>query len=420
MRSDRIGDDARRLTLFCQVFYPDEQSTAQLFSDWTAALVGRGWDVRVVCGYPPKPEGTPPPSRENWKGVEIRRVGLRCDFKRSLIHRATHYAAYLAGAVWELFQEPKRLALVVTNPPFLPIVASFVRKIRGGRYAVEIQDLYPDGLVAVGKLSEGLVARWWRWLNRMAFDGAEFTAVLGRDMRERLLSAYALEPGSVTVLPHWSPVEVAEPGVFEASELIHRHKLEKAFVVQYSGNMGLWHDIEQIVHAAKWLQGESGIHFLMIGAGMRRTAAESLAKKEGLQNMTWLPFLPKQELADSLSACHVALISQREGLEGIAVPCKLYGILASGRCVIGAVPENSETARVLREENCGVQVPPGDARALAEAIKSLSRNPDSVVRMGAGARSAYKRLYTLEAALDRFEDMAMSRPIRPTRKKLSP
>lgn len=401
------GADKKRLTLFCQVFHPDDQSTAQLFSDWTAALAGRGWDIRVVCGFPPKQGSTPSPSRETWKGVEIRRVGLRFDFKRSLLRRAVHYAAYLAGVSWELLREPERLALVVTNPPFLPIFASLVRKLRNGRYAVEVQDLYPDGLVAVGKLADGVLARWWRRLNRFAFGGAEFTVVLGRDMRERLLSSYALPSESVAVIPHWSPVEVDEPLVFEASDLIRRQGFEKCFVVQYSGNMGLWHDLDQIVRAAALLQNESHIRFLMIGSGMRRAAAESLAGKEGLGNMTWLPFLPKQSLADSLSACRVALISQREGLEGVAVPCKLYGILASGRCAIGAVPENSETARVLDEETCGHRVPPGDAKALADAIESLSRNPDSVVRMGVNARSAYQRLYTLKAALDRFEKLVI-------------
>ncbi len=405
----RAGGNTKQLTLFCQVFYPDEQSTSQLFADWTAALAARGWQIRVVCGFPPRQESVPAPSRETWRGVEIRRVGLRLDFKRSLARRAAHYAAYLAGATRELLREPQRLALIVTNPPFLPIVASLVRKLRNGRYAIEVQDLYPEGLVEVGNLTDGIVARVWRRLNRFAFAGSEFTLVLGRDMRERLLSSYALPSGNVVVVPHWSPVEVAEPVAFKASALVRRQRLEKCFVVQYSGNMGLWHDIEQIVRAAALLKNESQIRFLMIGSGMRRAAAESLAEKEGLKNMIWLPFLPKTSLADSLSACHVALISQREGLEGIAVPCKLYGILASGRCVVGAVPENSEAARVIREESCGLRVSPGDAEALANAIRSLSRDPDSAVRMGENARSAYVRSYTLQFALDGFERVAALR-----------
>lgn len=402
-----VGTDGGRksLTLFCQVFHPDEQSTAQLFGDWAAGLAERGWDIRVVCGFPPKDGGENIPSRETWRGVEIRRVGMRLDFKRSLAHRAAHYAAYLAGVSRELIQEPSRLALVVTNPPFLPPFAAFIRKIRGGCYAVEVQDLYPDGLVQIGNMADGFIAGSWRRLNRFAFRGADFIIVLGRDMRERLLSKYELSPEHVVVIPHWSPVEVEEPAAFGVSELARQHCLEKSFVVQYSGNMGLWHDIGQIVRAAALLRSETRIHFLMIGGGFRRAEAESISRREGLTNMTWLPFLPKGSLTDSLSACHVALISQRAGLEGIAVPCKLYGILAAGRCVVGAIPENSETARVLQEEKCGLGVAPGDENALADAISHLSQNPHIVETMGHNARAAYQRLYTLDNALNRFEKL---------------
>ena len=395
--------DAKQLTLFCQVFYPDEQSTAQLFADWASGLAARGWNIRVVCGFPPRTGGAMIPARETWRGVELRRVGVRLDFKRSLIFRAAHYSAYLAGVGWELLREPKRLALVVTNPPFLPVWAALIRTLIGGRFAVEIQDLYPDGLVAVGILREGMVAEMWRRLNRAAFRRAEFVIVLGRDMAARLESTYGVAAEKIRVIPHWSPVE--EGFVADAGEtrLLSQLQLGGKFVVQYSGNMGLWHDIEQIVRAAEILRRKSGVHFLMVGGGRRRAEAEKLAASLRLRNMTWTDFQPKNELADSLSACHAALISQKKGVEGVAVPCKLYGILASGRAVIAAVPETSEVAQVVREEGCGVVVSPGDAAGLAREIAALADDRARALRMGLSASDAYIYKYTIGRALERFE-----------------
>lgn len=403
MISPSAGLDTKRLTLFCQVFHPDEQSTAQLFGDWAAGLAGRGWEIRVVCGFPPKAGGAKISAREIWRGVEIRRVGVWLDFKRSLVFRALHYAAYLAGVAVELLREPGRLVLVVTNPPFLPVWAAMIRALCGGRFAVEIQDLYPDGLVAMGILREGMLAGIWRRLNWAAFRRAEFVIVLGRDMAECLESGYALSKGKIRVIPHWSPVEDGFVAVAGGTRMLAGLDLGGKFVIQYSGNMGLWHDIGQIVRAAEILRGREDIHFLMVGGGRRRADAENLARSLGLTNMKWTDFRPKEELADSLSACHVALISQRAGVEGVAVPCKLYGILASGRAVVAAVPESSETARVVREEECGVVVPPGDSGALASAIRHLADNPSEAAGMGTRARRAYEGNYSLEAALNRFE-----------------
>ena len=402
----------KALTLYCQVFHPDEQSTAQLFAGWTASLAARGWDIRVVCGFPPDDAARRAPARESWRGVDIRRVGVRLNFKRSLGSRAIHYAAYLGGVALELLGDPGRQALVVTNPPFLPIWASFIRRLCGGRYALEIQDLYPDGLVALGVMREGTIAKVWRFLNRAAFRKAEFIVVLGRDMAERLQSTYGQASEKIRVIPHWSPVEPPTETPAEATALVQEFGLENRFVIQYSGNMGLWHDLEQIVEAADILQQREDIYFLMVGGGRRRASAECLSTERRLANIRWLPFQPAERLVDSLSACHAALISQREGLEGSAVPCKLYGILASGRAVIAAVPENSEIARVVREEECGLVVSPGDAEMLARAVVSLADDPVRTREMGRRAREAYLRKYTLTRALDRFETCCQPSPDR--------
>lgn len=400
--SDSYGDK-KALTLFCQVFYPDEQSTAQLFADWAAGLAGRGWDIRVVCGFPPNSKGEIHPVREKWKGVSIHRVGMRGDFKRSLALRAIYYATYLLGSAMELLRDPERLALVVTNPPFLPIWASLFRKICGGRYLIEIQDLYPEGLVELGLLRYGMITRVWRGLNHWALSGGESIIVLGRDMKDFLLNAYGLNADKINVIPHWSPVEPACEIKADSTLFLRELGMQGNFVIQYSGNMGLWHDLDQIVGAADLVQEDRNIQFLLIGDGRRKEAAKALAEEKKLNNIKWLPPQPKTRLEDSLAACHASIISQRSGLEGLAVPCKLYGIMASGRAIIAAVPESSETARVVLEEKCGYVVRPSDVKALAQAIRELAGNPERANEMGRRGRQAYFGKYTLLHALERFE-----------------
>jgi colanic acid biosynthesis glycosyl transferase WcaI len=86
----------------------------------------------------------------------------------------------------------------------------------------------------------------------------------------------------------------------------------------------------------------------------------------------------------------------------VAVPSKLYGILASGKPVIAQVPEGSEVAFTVREERCGVAVPHGDAGAVAEAVRRLAGDPEEARLMCARARGAYARRFTLERAAAAF------------------
>jgi glycosyltransferase involved in cell wall biosynthesis len=400
-----ISPEYMQCVFLCQVFYPDSQSTSQLLTDLLRAAAGGPLQFTVITGFTSKESGKFPPRRETFDGIEVRRTGIAAEYKKTLIRRGLHYFCYMIGATAELWKVRKHsLVFGVTNPPFTPISLWMLSKCFVGRYQVWLHDIYPDGLIAVGRLQpEGLVARLWRAVNRRALRGAERLVVVGRDMAELVESVYGVPRDKIEYVPHWSSFTPGARARAEETQMFRTLLLDKKFIVQYSGNMGLWHDIESIVLAAHKLRDRQEIRFLMIGDGLRRVKAEQLAVELGLQNMTWLPFQPKESLSDSLACCHLALVSQREGLKGIAVPCKIYGILASGRGVLAQVPSGSEVDLVVNEEACGVTVPPGNADALAGAILELHQDRARVARMGENAFRAYQEKYTLEVAVERFK-----------------
>ncbi len=393
----------------CQVFYPDPQATSQLFSDLFAGLAAQGWRCEVLAGFPIEEAARRDCARdEMWNDVHIRRGGCRINFKRNFLFRAIGYSTYCAWLIWQLVVKTPKGAcvLVTTNPPFVPILAHWCSRVRKWSYDVFLLDIFPDGLVALGHLKkEAWLTKAWRGLNRRALAAARKVMVLGRDMSELCAERYNVPPAKISYIPHWSPMQVLTQTSASGTKLWEKLKLGDHFVVQYSGNMGLWHDIETIVKAAAVLKDRKSIRFLMIGDGVRKASAENLSKKLNLSNILWLPFQPKEELNDSLACCHVALISQRQGLEGVAVPCKLYGILASARAIIGQVPASSEVARVLVEENCGVTVKPNNSEELAEHILRLSENRALVKAMGERAFDAYRMKYTLNVAVDSFQQV---------------
>lgn len=392
-----------------QVFYPDQESTGQLLSSLLEELARDGADFEVLAGFPADSilHGVCG-SEENWGGIRIRRGGMRLGYKRSLLTRAAGYGSYCIWLAWRLlfFTSSKSYVLAVTNPPFAPVLVHWISLVRGWPYCIIMHDVYPDGLVAVGRLSgRSLITKGWRWLNRKALGSARLVFVLGRDMAALCLNRYSLNAEKLHYTPHWSPVLFPKGVAAESTMLWKKLGCKHEFVVQYSGNMGLWHDINCIIQAAELLRQDSRIKFLMIGRGMRRAAAEQLSLDRGLQNVIWLPFQPLELLADSLACCHAALISQRAGLEGVAVPCKLYGILAAGRAVLAQVPAESETALVVREEDCGLVIPPGDAQALANAVRELADDRDRTAAMGKNGYEACLSKYSLGIAATRFKQI---------------
>ncbi|MEM7622573.1 MAG: glycosyltransferase family 4 protein [Planctomycetota bacterium] len=400
----------KRIYVICQVFYPDTTSTSQLFTELFAVLSERAdAEITVLCSHPSGKLGKERswPSKEVHRGVHIRRLGFKLDHKAGLISRALVYAGYLLGVFFKLMTVPRRDAVFmgVTNPPFVAWVLWFASLLRGIKYDYMIQDAYPEGLIALGMKRSSPIAKLWYFLNRLAYRRAERMIVLGRDMAEVIETNYGIPSGEVVYLPHWSAVEYDEPLPAEGRPLLAELDLADRFVVQYSGNMGIWHDIELFVRAAERLKDEDRVRLMLVGDGVRRAGAEALDRERNPGNIIWRDFVPLDEVRESLASCHAALICLRDGFFGIAVPCKVYGILASGRAIIAQVPAGTEIALTVEESECGVVVEPGDDEALARVIAELAGDPERVARYGANAFRAYREKYRQAQAVVAFSEL---------------
>lgn len=406
-----------------QVFYPDTTSTSQLFTSMFAEMAPEGHDIEVLCTFPSGKQGREKkwPRREDYKGIHIRRLGFRIDHKKNVINRLLSYVGFLVPTFFILLTRRRDdVVLGVTNPPFLAQALWFASVIRGVKYQYMILDAYPESLIALGMSPTSIGARIWFWINRLAYKRADKMVVLGRDMTTLLEKNYGIDPKEVVYIPHWSAIEAPEPKRVEESAMLKRLGLQDKFVVQYSGNMGMWHDMNIFVRAAKALEDDPRIHFLFIGSGARRDEAVALSEELGTNNITWHDFVPLSEVRESLSSCHVALISLRAGFEGVAVPSKLYGILMSGRPIIAKVPLETETAYAVKENDCGLVVAPDDLDGLVAAIRELASDPDRAARMGRNAFNAYRTKYTQDQAIEAFSNLwGLNRPVAKSQKSAS-
>ncbi len=395
------------VVIVCQVFYPNTQSTSILLTDLALNLQNKNTSITVICGFPNGIDNDTVKRYENFNGIDIYRCGINVNLKAGLWQRATSYISYLLHAGWKLlFLSEEEIILGVSNPPFLSIILMIVSLIKNCKYYFIVHDVYPEGLVAVGKLQEqSLITKIWRKLNQFSYRRSEKVVTLGRDMSDLLINNYALDHRKIAYIPNWSLTTSAKPISFGQNDLAHKLEIQNKFVVQYSGNMGLWHDIDTFIRAAASLNNNPDIQFLFIGNGIGQRQAQELAQQLQLTNIIWMDFVPTEQLNTSLTCAHVALISLNSGLEGIAVPCKLYGILASGRAIVAQVPQKSEIAYVVEEEECGFVIPPGDVDGLVTKIEQLFADRDLTNKMGENSFQAYKSKYTIESITKQFQSM---------------
>ncbi|MEA3274704.1 MAG: glycosyltransferase, partial [Pseudomonadota bacterium] len=157
--------------------------------------------------------------------------------------------------------------------------------------------------------------------------------------------------------------------------------------------------------AIRHLRAREDIVFLFIGGGPKSAAFREAVEREGLGNVQFRPYQPRERLALSLTVPDVHLISLIPALEGLIVPSKYYGVAAAGRPAVFIGDADGELARILRQTDSGVVVAPGDGEGLAGEIVRLREEPEAAARIGANARRVFETRFDKSIGLGQWGEV---------------
>ncbi len=268
-------------------------------------------------------------------------------------------------------------------------------------------DIYPDLPVACGVMKPtSIFTRCFDKLNRLCLLKADRVIVLGRCMSQ-LVANKGVPSERLEIINVWSDSKAVVPVDRNRNRYRKRWKLDGAFVVMYSGNIGLGHDVSTLCEAIRILAGREDIRFVLVGEGKRKREVEDFIAKHGLGNVQMHSYQPRTQLDESLSLGDLHLISMKESISGIMVPSKLYGIMAAARPAVFIGHPDSEIAKVLTENHCGYVVRCGDSKALANIIEELAGNRNLCREMGRRARQAMIDHYDCSDACAAWEKLLL-------------
>lgn len=296
------------------------------------------------------------------------------------------------------------VVLTMTDPPVVAAAAAAVSAARRVPFVYVNQDVFPEVGVALGRIRDPALMGSLGALNRSLRRRAARVVAIGRDM-ERKLVALGCDPGKIEVIPNWADGTLIRP-LDGPSRLRTERGWGGRFVVMHSGNVGLSQDLGTLVAAADLMRNDPRVVFAIVGEGASKAALQAEAAQRRLPNVEFLPYQPKEDLADSLGAADLHVVGLRRGLAGFIVPSKVYGILAAGKPYVAAVEPATEPALIAEEHGCGVRVAPGDPSALVAAIRGLREGP--LEEMGANARRCLEERFDRPRATEAYRRLLES------------
>ncbi|MFQ5640469.1 MAG: glycosyltransferase family 4 protein [bacterium] len=373
-----------KVLIINQFFYPDIAATAQLMTDLTEDLADKKVEVTVLT------------SNSNYLGgkLDLKRNGrlfaakivrVNCwSFGRStFLRRILDYASFFVLIIFRSLLLPRHdVVLALTTPPLISVVGLILKVFKRSKYVCLMEDLYPDTALALGILKEKhLVVKAAHYVANLVYRYADRIIAISQNMQTALIEK-GVSRDKITVIDNWADKKQIYPVVKKHNWFIEKHALSGKFVVEYSGNIGLGHDFTIFLEGIKRLRSLSEIHFLFIGDGLKKTGISEFKNRHSLFNLSLMPYQKRADLAYSISAGDVSLISLKNALDGCIVPSKIYGIMAAARPVIFVGSPQSDIAEIIRRAHCGFQIDDGDVDAFVDKILLLYHNQELGFELG--------------------------------------
>lgn len=386
-------------------YYPPEMGAAQArLSELAARLRARGHHVTVLTSFPNYPQGKVWEGyrglmrREQADGVDVIRTWIWPNRSLGIVRRTASYLSFTISAlVAGLLRLPKLDVLVTESPPLtLGATGYALSRIKRARLVFNVSDLWPESAIALGVLGEGRAARLAYALEafcyRKSWAVSGQTATIVSDVRRRFPSVRTI------AFPNGVDVELFSPDK-RSAQARRRHFGEASFAVVYAGLHGIAQGLDQILDAAERLRGED-VSFFLVGDGPEKPDLVAAAVARGLANVHFADPLPRADVPALIASADAVVVTLVGGID--AVPSKLYEALGSGVPVI--LVARGEGERLVAAARAGIVTEPGDAEALAAAVRRLLHDPVERRQLGANGRIAAVANFDRAAIFDRYID----------------
>jgi colanic acid biosynthesis glycosyl transferase WcaI len=382
-----------RILIYSINYFPELTGIGKYNGEMADWLANQGHEVVIITAPPYYPWWRVQQPYRSWiyrteliNKVKVHRCPLLVPSRPTGAKRLLHLFSFALTSIpvllIQLFKRPD--IIVVLEPTLFCVPAALgLARLSGARTWLHVQDFEVDAAWGLGLVKAKAAGRTAAKIERWLMNCFDRVSTISDSMLERLVTKGIMQEKTV-LLSNWVDAQDIFP-LPKAS--IYRAELgieDNKFVALYSGNMGEKQGLEILLAAARSLQAESRLLFVLCGTGAARARLMQIGM--GLHNVRWLPLQPVEKLNELLNLADVHLLPQRADAADWCMPSKLLGMLASGRPVLATAHPGTQLAKMV--SSCGKVVEPDNAQKVAQGLLEFLHAPQERERLGVEARKA--------------------------------
>ncbi|MBQ0719260.1 MAG: glycosyltransferase family 4 protein [Gammaproteobacteria bacterium] len=386
-----------RILFLSHYFPPEVNAPASRTYEHCRHWVAEGHKVTVVTCQPNHPRGEVYAGyrnklfqRETVDGIEVIRLWTWISANEGFIKRTLGYISYMLMSIFCCFNYGRHDVLISTSPQFFNGWAGyFVSRIKGIPWVLEIRDLWPESIIAVGAIKNKKIIAILERIENFCYRKAEHIVVVTQAFKAHIL-ARGIDSHKIDVVYNGVDPSFFDPEKHNAKEGMSPddglpaalgEQLQGKFVAAYIGTHGMAHGLNALLDAALLLKHEENIHILMVGDGAERSKLMTRCEMLGLTNLTLCGQVPRASMPAIWALSHVSLVLlKKSDLFKTVIPSKIFEAMAMRKPIILGV--EGEVKTIVEKSGSGICIEPESAEQIAAAITALYRSKDNCAAMG--------------------------------------
>jgi glycosyltransferase involved in cell wall biosynthesis len=385
-----------RILFLSHYFPPEVNAPASRTYEHCRQWVRDGHEVTVVTCVPNHPAGkifagyrNRVHQTETKDGITIVRLWTYITPNEGFFRRSLNYVIFMIMTIGAAPFLAKCDVVLTTSPQFFNGLAGyFVGRLKRVLWVLEIRDLWPESILAVGAIRNRFVIRALEYLERFAYRKANKIVVV-TDAFKRHICERGIPADKIEVIKNGVDLTLFTMRPKD-ERVATEFGLQGKFVVSYVGTHGMAHGLETILDAAAKLRAHDDIRFLMVGDGASRKSLVERRDRMGLGNVVMLGQQDRAKMPGIWAVSDACLVMLRRlPLFQTVIPSKIFEIMAMGRPIILAV--EGESREIVTQAEAGLCVPPEDPQALVDAVLTLARNPALAEALGRNGQAYVTR-----------------------------
>ena len=264
------------------------------------------------------------------------------------------------------------IVITMTDPPLQAIMGAKIAKKMRAKHVHWAMDLYPDLLPVIGHNPHKFIMSYFTKKMRATIKNADNVVPISKCMA-RYFSYLSLSKRTMTTIENWADKYLREDTGEPDQALLDDQK----FRILYAGTIGLAHEFDTVLKAAKYLQKISpNIEFIFTNRGGGKDNLAAKIKHHGITNIKMVPPQPSKNLSALMASGDLHLITMKPDAVGKLFPSKFYSAIAAGRPSMFVGPDTCDLHNKITKNNCGVSVRNGDAKTLINGILKYYNDGD--------------------------------------------